>query len=388
MSTTLQGETHPLQAGNAINKTIVTTYEDAKVMMDYINGFCPCCKYDHFEKWYGRNNEFFITTGMFVMEGLLKDDNSGYLKYCFSFDFSDKERAIFIIYNYYTREKVCKFYYNRKDNPDFEHQNVELDYYDKRRWRELRGDFMNSVIVEKTGNIWATLERRQRGKKGTAQTRIWKDVRDEVDYEIRKFMCEHTVLFCYSTMFYFSREAPSEIDNPYIAEHAAAEDKEMVQGNVTYKYKYTGYIDLTKTKVYRAKKSERLEEEKREYERHIEKWSVRGHYRNINGERRWIAEHEKGSGTLEKRLYGTIPERELNLIPKIFEVERKVTVGVSAEIVPEYIDLTGEELFASKSVIDKKEESKEDSPAPIAEKAGFIRSIINAVMRMFKYLKI
>ena len=38
----------------------------------------------------------------------------------------------------------------------------------------------------------------------------------------------------------------------------------------------------------------------------------------------WIEPHTKGEGELEKRIYGTEDEKDLNLIPKVFEVERTV----------------------------------------------------------------
>ena len=112
-----------------------------------------------------------------------------------------------------------------------------------------------------------------------------------------------------------------------------AESKETVgMETKKYSYKYSGYIDLTKTKVYRPNITERMEDEKRNYKRHIEKWSVRGHHRTVNGKSIWIDEHEKGTGKLEKRIYGTIPEKELNLMPQIFEVETQVkgkSVGIA-----------------------------------------------------------
>lgn len=309
------------------NKTIITTYGDAKEMMDYVQGFCPCCKYELFEEWYAKKTDYFVEKGFFVMDGLMHDTVDGKLiRYCFTFDTSDIERVVFTIYNYYKKDKVCTFYFKPGDNDDIADAKIIMEHYNIIKWNELNGSFLNPEILKKTRAIWATKPSRLRGKKITAQLKIEKDVRREVDFAIHEFMCQHTVHFFLSTMFYFSRQKPDEVENPFIEE--ATQTQEAIsqatsKESVKYNYKYTGYIDLTKTRVYKAKTCERLNEEKREYERHIQSWAVRGHYRRINGKRIWIKEHQKGERQLENRVYGTVPEEELTFIPKVFEIKRE-----------------------------------------------------------------
>lgn len=44
--------------------------------------------------------------------------------------------------------------------------------------------------------------------------------------------------------------------------------------------------------------------EKKERQKHVESWSVRGHWRNLrSGMRTWIAQHNKGSGAKEAKTY-------------------------------------------------------------------------------------
>ena len=315
------------------NKTIITTYEDAKEMMDYVQGFCPCCKYELFEEWYAKKTDYFVEKGFFVVDGLMHDTDDGkLLRYCFTFDTSDIERIVFTIYNYYKKDKVCTFYFNPGDNDDIADAKIIMEHYNIIKWNELHGSFLNPEILKKTEAIWATKPNRLRGKKITAQLKIEKDVRREVGFAIHEFMCQHTVFFFLSTMFYFSLQKPDEVENPFIEEAPQTQEAQATRKeSVKYNYKYTGYIDLTKTRVYKAKTCERLNEEKREYERHIQSWSVRGHYRRINGNRIWIKGHQKGEGQLENRVYGTVPEEELTFIPKVFEIKREREVVVTQE---------------------------------------------------------
>jgi hypothetical protein len=122
-------------------------------------------------------------------------------------------------------------------------------------------------------------------------------------------------------MFYFSVQRPDSIK---IEEYEATNPKEvdLCLKSGKRKYYYSGYVNLNQTKIYRPRINEKLEKIKRgEYNRHIEKWGVRGHYRNVNGKQIWIEAHERGEGKLEKRIYGTAKESEMNIIPQVFEVE-------------------------------------------------------------------
>lgn len=133
--------------------------------------------------------------------------------------------------------------------------------------------------------------------------------------------CKRVVYYTYALMFYVSKQEPEEITTLFNAEIDKTGEK--IKGI----YKYTGYIDLRKNKTYKPLIAKDPNDPKREYQRHIQKWTVRGHYRNYNGKKVWIEPHEKGKGELEKRIYGTEDEKDLKLVPKVFEVTRtKVAV--------------------------------------------------------------
>jgi hypothetical protein len=132
----------------------------------------------------------------------------------------------------------------------------------------------------------------------------------------------------HASMYYYTKQKPEEIT--YASYFGFQEDLEYTTKKETYIYKYTGYINLNDTKIYRTKINGNLDDEKRkEYDRHIESWTVRGHYRKTkSGEKIWIKDHIKGEGVLENRIFGTVPESEVLLIPKLIECEREVRVSV------------------------------------------------------------
>ena len=43
---------------------------------------------------------------------------------------------------------------------------------------------------------------------------------------------------------------------------------------------------------------------KKEYQRHIDAWTVRGHYRRTVNGKTWVKSHIKGNGNVELRTYG------------------------------------------------------------------------------------
>ena len=139
-------------------------------------------------------------------------------------------------------------------------------------------------------------------------------------------------------------------------------------------YKYTGYIDLSDNKTYRPLIKKDPNEPIREYQRHIQKWTVRGHYRKTKNGMIWIEPHTKGEGELEKRIYGTEDEKDLNLIPKVFEVVRtkhetatEQKKEVQDTIITEHI------IFPkSKNIITKKETKHHNN---------FLKNITNSLTK-------
>ena len=291
--------------------------------MDYTTALCGCCSYTNFDQWYEQNEAYFVKKGMFIMEGLMGDENNNKQKYCFTFNFEEPLVTVFTIYNYYTQVKVCTFRYIReqKDNGEIKSFEIEMDEYKPILWQGI-GVFLNEIIEDKTKVVWETFNKKYANSTTLKiYNKKYKETLRITDKMVAEFMCEHTVYFCYATMFYFSVQRPDSIK---IEEYEATNPKEidLLLKSGKRKYYYSGYVNLNETKIYRPKINEKLDKIKRgEYKRHIEKWGVRGHYRNVNGKQIWIDSHEKGEGRLEKRIYGTEKESEMLIVPKVFEVE-------------------------------------------------------------------
>ena len=283
--------------GKEINKTIVVKYhKEAKKIMDYTTALCGCCAYENYEQWYSKNEAYFVKTGMYIMEDLMHDADNNYHKYCFTFNFEDPTQGVFTIYNYYTRKEVCVFRYIRENNNIFEPK-IIIDRYDEMAWQNI-GVFMNGDIEERVSKVWKEFHRKYDDKPSKIYNREIKVLNKVVDRMVAEFMCQHTVDFCYATMFYFSVQRPDSIK---IEEYEANNPKEIEAflRSGKRKYYYSGYINLSETKIYKPRINDDLEKKKRgEYERHIEKWGVRGHYRTINGKKIWIEAFESLVGSV------------------------------------------------------------------------------------------
>ena len=194
------------------------------------------------------------------------------------------------------------------------------------------GAFMNQDITEKIKKSWDRFHKISDSlPKAKYQDAYTKQMQLEKKMTLQ-FMCEHTIDIIHDCMCYYTKEKPKEI--PYSSYFSGQEDLEYTTKKETYIYKYTGYINLNDTKVYRTQLNSKLnDEKKKEYERHIDSWSVRGHYRTNKktGNKVWVKDHVKGDGELEQRIYGTKPASEVLLIPKIIECEREVRIGVKSK---------------------------------------------------------
>jgi len=374
--------------------TIVTTYGESIEIMNYMDDFCGCCKSNFYNEWYEANEAYFVRQGIFVLDDLMymdfvKDGKESIkpVRYCFKFDFSEKTHASFTILNYYSQEKVADFTYHRKDNPDFKNIKIRLDYVNMKAYDKL-GAFTNQDINEKIKKTWDKFHKISdslpKAKHQEAYTRQMQLERKMT----LQFMCEHTIDIIHDCMCYYTKEKPKEI--PYSSYFSGQEDMEYTTKKETYTYKYTGYINLNDTKIYRTQLNSKLnDEKKKEYERHIDSWSVRGHYRTNKktGNKIWIKDHVRGEGELEQRIYGTKPASEVLLIPKMIECEREVRVGVKRqgsymqdEIV--YMDESKNLVVTSQGHL-----TTEPISNPNPKKTGiieYIKSIIAKIIRKIK----
>jgi hypothetical protein len=314
-------------------------------IMDYSDNICGCCKMDSFEDWYQNNEAYFVKKGVFLMDGLLNTEKKEMLRYCFLFDFENKEESVFTVINYYTREKIAVF--KNKRTEDWKNPEITVEYFDKKKFKDF-GRFTNSIIKEKVLKQWDIFIRRNSSLPNNKYKEQLKKFEELEDKMVSEFMWEHTVDIIHCSFFYFTLEKPKQIEYKEFIEEEKKETEITSSSGKVVKYYYTGYVNLNETKIYRTNISEELKSEKSkrgEYQRHIEQWSVRGHYRTINGKKIWIEPHVKGTGNLENRLYGVSPESEMNLIPKVFEVVKNKTekdkdkTEIEVEVPPMPIEL-------------------------------------------------
>ena len=95
---------------------------------------------------------------------------------------------------------------------------------------------------------------------------------------------------------------------------------------------------------------------------------MRGHYRRVGDKIIWIEPFEKGDGELEKRIYGTEKESDVNVIPKVFEVTRTVfdkEVSINEDAKPDV-----------KSAITKKEKQTTNIISDTKKEPNFLQKII------------
>lgn len=302
-----------------INKTIVITYDDATRMVD----FCKNNEGDvskEFYDWYLGEGEFFSKSGMLIIDGIYSDKQ----RVAMSFDFNNPDVAEFNIYRYTDQSIICNFFFYRQQNLTMHNASIDVKYFSLHYFRHQKRIWMSPEMKEKaktiaTGIIQAEMLRRKKGGRAKSSDELYEESLKVSSKEFNTFNCQTLVYFIYAMMFYVSKQEPEEITTEFKKEIASQGEK------ASSIYKYTGYIDLRENKTYRPIIKKDPDEPVREYERHIQKWTVRGHYRKTKNGKVWIEQHTRGEGELEKRIYGTENEEDLNLIPKVFEVQRTKT---------------------------------------------------------------
>ena len=312
----------------AINKTIVVSYDEVSRMMDF------CCEDGFVSKdfldWYLIENTFFTKNGILIIENVFEDEK---IKYCLGFDFNNPNVPQFNLYDYKTQKCVAKFRFSRDYNMTMKDVDIILKDYDYTYFSGLNYK-KKSEVVDNTENKLVQKNKAVKNKTNNYSTNQLNKNKSDLSKELRKnykelhavqkdickTICVTGVYSCYATMYYFVKNKPKEI----IGKKKDLILQDGLENQVKAIYKYTGYINLSEHKVYKTTIEKPEGEETRVYGRHIEKWSVRGHYRMVNGNPIWIEAHERGEGNLEKRIYGTEKESEVNVLPKVFEVERNV----------------------------------------------------------------
>jgi len=317
-----------------MSNTIVTTYGESQEIIRYMNDFCGKCRSQLFKEWYQTHEAFFVTEGVLIMDDLMykmQINDEGNIRYksvrfCLKFDIQENYSSFSII-NYYNQDKIASFRFIPSKNLDFKNIKIVRDFTDLSKFQDL-GEFSNPILLRKIKNSLEAEGLKIGLSRPSKLKQFYEKSKIETSKLLLEYMCEHSVVLLYSMMYYYTKQKPEKIK--YSSYFGFQEELEYTTKKETYTYKYTGYINLNDTKVYRTKINNSLfYDKKKEYERHIESWTVRGHYRKTKtGDKIWVKDHVRGEGVLEQRIYGTKPESEVLLIPKEIECEREVRVSV------------------------------------------------------------
>lgn len=302
-----------------INKTIVITYDDATRMVDFCKNNEKVVSKEFYD-WYLGDGEYFSKSGMLIIDGMIGEKE----KCAISFDFTNPDAVEFNVYRYKDQSIICNFFFYRQQNMTMDNVSVDIKYFSAHVFKGQKNLWLSPEIKERVVKIAQQIakneaQRRKTGQRASKTDLIIEGSMNAAFKEINTFNCKTLVYFTYAMMYYVSKQEPEEITSAFKTEINTEGEK------IKSIYKYTGYVDLRENKTYKPIVKKDPDEPMREYQRHIQSWTVRGHYRNTKNGRIWIEPHIKGEGELEKRIYGTEDEKDLNLIPKVFEVMRTKT---------------------------------------------------------------
>ena len=308
-----------------IDKTIVVTFDDTTRMIDFCKDSEGNVSKDFYE-WYLIEQNLFTKSGMLIIDM----DEAKKNRIAVFFDFSNPDYVSFTWHSYKRRFPICKFYFNRQENLTMEEVSFDEEYRSLNMFKSdgavyVRNDYAQSL--DKIVKDSAKAIRRSKALAAASEYKKSVIIQDEVNRLIDDSItqcCRLIIYSTYSLMYYVSKQEPKEITTTFNSDTEASQKVKAL-------YKYTGYVDLRENKVYKPLIKKDPDEPVREYERHIQKWTVRGHYRQTKKGKIWIEPHTKGEGELEKRIYGTEDESDLNLIPKVFEVMRSKTEAPTIE---------------------------------------------------------
>ena len=309
-----------------IDKTkIFITYDDASRMIDFCKDEQGNITREFFDWYLDAKGMFFEKVGTVILD--LQRENL--TKFALNFDFSDPDIVMFELFPYLGKYAICRFIFYRQDNISMTDVSFKITYFNQRIYQECGHILVPIDTSEKLKKITSVLSKVQKGKSIKEKSfmnevKLIKSSTAEIFKEIINTNCKMFIYFAYSLMYYASKIKPEEIS-------IAKSTKKSTDGEiVNVKYKYNGYVDLKDNgKIYRPVINRQPDDPIREYQRHIEKWAVRGHYRRTSTGLIWIEPHLKGTGNLENRVYSTLDEKDLSLTSKVFAVKRIVRTGTS-----------------------------------------------------------
>lgn len=297
-------------------KTIVISYNDLAAIFNNCRDSDGTIHKDFYDWYFDKEGKYFSLTGMLILEEMDFCDS----KIALSFNLTNPDEAIFSLYIYSTQALICTFSFKREDNLTLSSNTLVYNI--------LKTSEKNmEVSVMSVNSSFAKRIRSIRKAKGTLKGGMRKEnAKDFADRKLKAMfiqfneaLCRTAIQAVYSILYYTYIQKPEEITS-------SSSFTLLDTVRVKALYKYTGYINLSDYKIYKPSVKRDPNIESREYQRHIEKWSVRGHYRRLkNGEKIWIEPHTRGEGELEKRIYGIENEKDLNLIPKVFKIEKSIS---------------------------------------------------------------
>jgi len=323
--------------------TIISTFADSEEAMQ-------SCKDEsgaltrHFFDWYLEEEKpkFIIDKGVM----LLDHTDRGFGKGVIYFDFTDPDEVTFDWFPYGGKYPIAKWRYYRQDNLTISNIDYELDFFHTERFWQYGEIGMNKSLLKMDRDLYKRKRKINTNDENLKRQIMRINKRTEEKHEMVKDAAISAITYyVYAFMYKSYCIEPEIIESDSVTTYMPETERTERK-----KYYYTGYVNLNDTKAYKIKKDTNAPV--REYERHIEKWIVRGHYRRTKNGLIWIDEHVKGQGeTIEKRIYGTTPESEVNIYPKVFEVEKKVSVK---DVPPSLIRETIDEMIADGTILKKK----------------------------------
>jgi hypothetical protein len=353
-------------------KSIAVKYSDVMEMIK----FCKDAENNvskEFYDWYlSKHGKFFIKTGTLIIDFETKEP----YKYHLNFNFNDVDNAEFEFFGADKKFPLYRFSFVREDNLTMANITAEAKFINDRLLKKESLIFTRAKSIhdpiENTRKQINSIVRRMKKNQTIENQHIYKKalsikkVANEFKTVNSDCVIEFLIYGIYATMFYVSINGVNDIDeNANQIEEQKTETPTIGENIPMQKiktiYKYTGYVDIGKPQIFKPVIKRDKNEPIRDYERHIESWTVRGHYRRTPNGLKWIDEHIKGNGELEQRIYSTSDKKSLNLNAKIFEVEKNVPIlntGLSQDenIVEEKPDVL---------IIDEELQSKTKLPSDI-----------------------
>lgn len=262
-----------------------------------------------FYDWYLKEEEFPIEKGLFIME--INKDGAN-TSYGIEFDLTDPDEVLLDIIVRGSKKKFAQFNFYRNDNLTMKNISVEIDFIQMSEFHKL-----NNLVwtADDLGKVKMDAHYKAERSKFSTRREGMRKVRPVMYRGASESMCRQAVYCLYATMFYLVKRDPIYTDKSI----SKVNNKEF--DYVLQEYKYTGFVDINKRSVCRVNAVKDIDLPKRDYTRHIGSWTVRGHYRRINGNLVWVKPHIKGQGELEQRVYGT-DESQARTV-KVFHVFRR-----------------------------------------------------------------